>query len=92
MARSKTAGGDYAASVIGQQATLIHLLLEGRRTPEEGIARGQLIIDGTALLRHLAEVLQDIAKNPATVGPLASTILHPDQAAVGSIDISEIPA
>ncbi len=84
----KTVTGDYAATVIGQRATQINLLLEGRSIPAEGISRGRLLIDDTGLLRRLAEALQNAAKNPAAIGPLAVTIFHPNQATVRTLDLS----
>jgi len=85
----KTQRGDYAASVVGQQGTLIDLLLEGRTIPIEGIARAQLVIEDTILLRRLAEVLHDVAKDPAKVSAFSSAIFHTEQATTGSVDLSD---
>ena len=75
--RLKTDVDDYIASVIGQQGNLIHLQIESKALPLHGITRATLIIDDTALLRRLAEVLEEIATTPTTVGPLATTVFHP---------------
>jgi hypothetical protein len=88
--RLKTATGDYEATIIGQQSTQISLLLEGKAVPTEGIARAQLIIDDTALLRRLEDALVSAAKGPAQIGPLSTTIFHTDQATVGSVDLSGV--
>lgn len=90
--RLKTDGDDYVASVIGQQGNLIHLQIEGKALPLHGITRATLIIDDTALLRRLAEVLEEIATTPAIVGPLATTVFHPTQAKVGSAKLASTPS
>ena len=41
-----------------------------------------LVIDDTALLRRLAEVLEFQSANPSTIGPLATTVFHPEHANV----------
>jgi hypothetical protein len=86
----RTASDEYAASVIGQQANRIHIHVEGNRPPPPGIPQGILVIDDTALLRRLAEILEETAANP-TVGPLATTVFHPGQAKVGFADLPTTP-
>ena len=44
-------------SVIGQQGNIIHIYIEGSNLPSS-IHFARLIIDDTALLRRLAEVLE----------------------------------
>ena len=88
--RLKTGSDEYAASVISQNANLIQLYLEGMTPVPLGIPRGMLIIDDTALLRKLAEVLEEAAKNPASIGPLAATVFHPSHAIVGYSPLPEI--
>src|SRR5208283_4397008 len=48
-----------------------------------GIHRATLIIDDTALLRKLAQVLEETAQNPARVTPLAVMTFHPSKSKVG---------
>lgn len=88
--RLKTGSDEYAASVISQNANLIQLHLEGMTPVPPGIPRGMLIIDDTALLRKLAEVLEEAAKNPTSIGPLAATVFHPAHAKVGYSPLPEI--
>jgi hypothetical protein len=90
--RLKTADNEYTATVIGQQANRIRVLIEGRSAPGSNIARALLIVDDTALLRRLAEVLQGIAVNPAAVSPLATTVFHPTTANVSTASSSSIAA
>ncbi len=71
------------ATVVRQQDNLIFLRLEGDRIPVEGIRRAILTIDDTMLLRRLAEVLQEKAKAPSSIGPLSCVVFHPHLAHVG---------
>ncbi len=90
--RLKAASDEFLASVIGQQANRITLSLEGRSPLPPGIPRATLIIDDTALLRSLVKVLQEHAEQPALIGPLASTVFHPDQAMVGFVSLPQTPS
>lgn len=77
----KTANEEYAATVTGQQTNRINVCIEGTPLPS-GIHRAMLVIDDTALLRRLAEVLESQAAKPSTIGSLATTVFHPQHASV----------
>lgn len=79
--RLKTASEEYAATVTAQQANRIDICIEGTVLPP-GIHRAILIIDDTALLRRLAEVLEFQAAKPSTIGSLATTVFHPQHLTV----------
>jgi len=79
----KIASVEYLATVTGQQMNRIDVCIEGTPLPP-GIHRAMLVIDDTALLRRLAEVLEFQAANPSTIGSLATTVFHPQNAIVGS--------
>lgn len=85
----KTATDEYAASVVGQQANRIHLRLEGKASMSSGIPRAMLIIDDTALLRRLAEILEETAATPTVVSLSATTVFHPDRAKVDSVRLPD---
>ena len=72
----KTATDEFTVTVIGQQADRIDLCVETTATIPPGIHRATLIIDDTALLRKLAQVLEETAQNPARVTPLAVMPFH----------------
>lgn len=74
----ETASEEYAATVTGQQTNRIDVCIEGTPLPP-GIYRAMLVIDDTALLRRLAEVLESQSANPSTIGSLATTVFHPQQ-------------
>lgn len=86
--RLKTSDEEYSATVIGQQANLVHVQIEGKTPLPPGIPRAVLIVDDTALLRRLAEVLERTVTTSA-ISPLATTVFHPAQAKVG---FRELPA
>jgi len=88
--RLKIGDQEYAASVIGQEADRIRVLID-MRTPPTAIPRALLRIDDTGLLRKLAEVLETIAANPAGTSSLAATIFHPSTALVGTIQLPDDP-
>jgi uncharacterized small protein (DUF1192 family) len=77
----KTASEEYAAAVTGQQLNRIDVCIEGTPLPP-GIHRAMLVIDDTALLRRLAEVLESQSARPSSIGSLATTVFHPQQASV----------
>lgn len=87
----ETPTDEYVASVIGQQANRIHLHIEGKKQPPPSIPRAILIIDDTALLRKLAEVLEKTAADPRMVGPLATAIFHPNHIQVASANLNDAP-
>lgn len=89
--RLKTPTDEYSVTVVGQQADRIVLCIDGDALPP-GIHRAMLIIDDTALLRRLAEVLDETAQKPALVGPLAVTVFHPTRASVGFAALAATPA
>ncbi|MEK6409183.1 MAG: phospholipase D-like domain-containing protein [Acidobacteriota bacterium] len=79
----KTSSQEYTATVIGQQADRIDLCVEGEAPLPPGIHRATLIIDDTALLRKLAQVLDEIIEKPALVSRLAVLAFHVNEASVG---------
>jgi hypothetical protein len=79
----KTASDEFMVTVIGQQADRIDLRVETKTELPPGIHRATLIIDDTALLRKLAQVLDEIAQNPTRVNPLAVTTFHPAESKIG---------
>lgn len=72
----KTGSEEYTATVISQQTNRIDLCIEGTPLPP-GIHRAMLIIDDTALLRRLAEVLEAQSAKPSSIGLLSTTVFHP---------------
>lgn len=88
--RLKTASDEYAVAVVGQQADRVDLCLEGTAPLPPGIHRATLIVDDTALLRKLAQVLDETSENPARVSPLAVTVFHPTIANVGHAVLSAV--
>jgi hypothetical protein len=79
----KTATDEFMVTVIGQQADRIDLCVETTAALPPGIHRATLIIDDTALLRKLAQVLDETAQNPVLVSPLAVMTFHPDRSKLG---------
>lgn len=90
--RLKTANDEYAVTVIGQQADRIHLCVESKASLPPGIQRATLIIDDTALLRELAQVLDETAQKPVLVSPLAVTVFRPAESKVGFAILPATPA
>lgn len=78
----KTGSEEYTATVISQQANRIDVCIEGTPLPP-GIHRAMLIVDDTALLRRLAEVLEAQSAEPSKIGSHATTVFHPQHANVG---------
>jgi hypothetical protein len=76
----------YPALVIGQQENAIFIQLTGATEPN--IPRGMLVINDTALLERLADVLEQMADAKASVGPVAMSVFHPSDAIVG---VSSLP-
>ena len=64
--RLKALGTEFRASVINQQ-----ILLDGDVPPPVGITNAVLMVDDTALLRRLAERLEECASTPSLNGMLA---------------------
>src|SRR5882724_7829083 len=50
-----------------------------------------LIIDDTALLRKLAQALEETAQKPTLISPLAVVTFHPAKAKVGSVTLQATP-
>ena len=84
----KTADNEFTASVIWQQGNLIHLHLEGKSLPLN-IHWARLTIDDTALLQRLAQILEELAKNPSDLTPLATTVFHPFKAVVNFTNLPD---
>jgi hypothetical protein len=89
--RLRTEDTEYAASVIGQQGNLIHIYLQGKSLPPN-IHWARLSIDDAALLRRLAQVLEELAKNSTSLSSLATTVFHPSTSKVGSVGLPNIPS
>jgi hypothetical protein len=88
--RLKTENGEFTVTVIGQNGNLLHLNVEGRILPES-IYFAKLIIDDTALLRRLAEVLEECSENTEILSPLAISVFHPSMATIQANKLSDIP-
>ncbi len=88
--RLKTKDGEFTVSVIGQKGNIIHLNVEGGILPES-IHFAKLVIDDTALLRRLAEVLDECSENTENLSPLAISVFHPSMATVQSTRLPDIP-
>jgi hypothetical protein len=71
----------YPATVIGQQENAIFIQLTG--TTQPNIPRGTLVINDTALLERLADVLERMAAEKSSVGPVAMSVFHPSDARIG---------
>jgi hypothetical protein len=89
--RLRTATDEYAVTVIGLRADRIDLCVECQPSLGAGIHRATLVIDDTALLRKLAEVLDGIAQEPGSVAPLAVTTFHPSRAKMGFATLQPTP-
>lgn len=77
-----TGSEEFTATVISQQANCIEVSIKGTPLPP-GIYRAMLIVDDTAYLRRLAEVLEGQSAEPSRIGSLATTVFHPQHANVG---------
>lgn len=88
--RLKVRGGEFSASLVAQQGNVIQVCIEGQQLPTS-IHFAQLIIDDTALLRKLAEVLEDCSANSSTISPLAVAAFHPSFASIGSNRLPDTP-
>jgi len=86
-----TANEEYAVTVIGQLADRIDLSVQAQALPP-GIQRAMLIIDDTALLRKLAEALEEISENRELSASLAVAAFHPRMARVGFAKLTATPA
>jgi len=81
--RLKSEDTEFTASVIGQQGNIIHLHIEGKALPLD-IHWARLIIDDTALLRRLAEVLEECSEDLPNFSSLAISVFHPAGTSVRS--------
>ena len=81
---------EFTASVIGQKGNIIHLHIEGKTLPSD-IHWAKLIIDDTALLRRLAEVLQECSENSTYLSSLAISVFHPSKTSVHSNSLPDTP-
>lgn len=88
----KTESAEYTATVILQQVNRIQIQLEASSRLPDAISRAILLIDDTALLRRLADVLDAKAENPTGVRPLAVKVFHPVQEEIGTAPLPDIPA
>jgi hypothetical protein len=85
--RLKTTDSEFTITVVGQQGNILHLNVEGKVLPES-IHFAKLIIDDTALLRRLVEVLEKCSENAKNISPLAISVFHPSMA---NIQKGELP-
>ncbi|HLB73538.1 MAG TPA: AAA domain-containing protein [Sedimentisphaerales bacterium] len=88
--RLKTENGEFTVSVIGQNGNILHLNVEGRVLPES-IYFATLIIDDTALLRRLAEVLEECSEHVENLSPLAISVFHPSMATIQANKLPDTP-
>jgi len=88
--RLKSEDSEFTASVIGQKGNIIHLHIEGKTLPPS-IHWARLIIDDTALLRRLAEVLEERSENSTNTSPLAISVFHPLRVSVHSKSLPDTP-
>jgi len=88
--RLKSEDSEFTASVIGQQGNIIHLHLEGKTLPSS-IHWARLVIDDTALLRRLAEVLEECSESSTNLSSLAISAFHPAETAVRFQNLPDIP-
>jgi hypothetical protein len=88
--RLKNEDNVFSALVIGQRGTIIHLLIEGKTLPPS-IHWARLLIDDTALLRRLAEVLEECSEHPTKLSPLAVSVFHPSGGSVQSKSLPNTP-
>jgi len=86
----KSEHSEFSASVIGQQGNIIHLCIEGKALPLS-IHFAKLIIDDTALLRRLAEVLEESSENTTNLSSLAVSVFHPSMASIQTNSLPDIP-
>lgn len=86
--RLKTQDGEFRVSVIGQKGNILHLNVEGGILPES-IYFAKLIIDNTALLRRLAEVLEECSEDAEKVSSLAISVFHPSMATIQSKNLPD---
>lgn len=88
--RLKSEDSEFTASVIGQRGNIIHLHIEGKTLPPS-IHWARLIIDDTALLRRLAEILEECSENSTNLSSLAISVFHPSRASVHSNSLPDTP-
>lgn len=88
----KTAGAEFNATVLGQRADRLQVQIEGSAPLPSGIPRAILVVDETALLRRLAEVLEKVVATPSAVGPLGTLVFHPAKARTGVAQLPLISA
>jgi len=88
--RLKSEDNEFTASVIGQQGSIIYLLIEGKPIPP-GIPWARLLIDDTALLRRLVEVLEGCSEHPTNLSPSAISVFHPFTTSVQSKSLPDTP-
>ncbi len=88
--RLKSEDSEFSASVIGQQGNIIHLYIEGKTLPS-GIHFAKLIIDDTALLRRLVEVLEECSENPTNLSSIALSAFHPSMASIQAKELKDTP-
>jgi hypothetical protein len=88
--RLKAQGGEFSASIGAQEGNIIEVSVEGKQLPAS-IHFAQLIVDDTALLRKLAEVLEDCSTKGTAVSRLAVATFHPSLVSIGSKPLPSTP-
>lgn len=88
--RLKNEDSEFTASVIGQQGNIIHLHLEGKTLPSS-IHWARLIVDDTALLRRLAEVLEECSESSTNLSSLAISVFHPAETSIRFQGLPDTP-
>lgn len=83
----KTEINEYAVTIVSQQGNFLFLELNGSDLPP-GIHWARLHIDDTALIRALAEKMEEARDNDNFPAPvLLLSVFHPETAATGQGDV-----
>ena len=85
-------GIEFRASILGQEANRVQLLVEGEAPLPPGIPNATLAVDDTALLVALAKRLGELSTADEVPSQFASLPFHPSLANVGSRALPEVPA
>jgi hypothetical protein len=75
-----TRSEEYPASVVSQQANRIYVQIESQVQLPLNITGATLLIDDTALLRRLLEVLEEKSSDRDSLTSLAVSVFHPYEA------------
>lgn len=83
--RLKVGGVEYEASVVGMQGNRVTVQVTGREVLPPSIARGELIIDETLLLRKLEEALERAGTQ--SLSAAAVDVFHPYSHTLNRVDL-----